>query len=107
GILLWTGEAQVWQLAIGVALYGAASAFFQPASTGLIPQTISAGRLQQANALMSISRNAGSILGPPISGLIVAFAGPATVFLIDAATFAISAVSLLFLKPIAQVSSED
>ena len=107
GILLWTGEAQVWQLAIGVALYGAASAFFQPASTGLIPQTVGTGRLQQANALMSISRNAGSILGPPISGLIVAFAGPATVFLIDAATFGLSAVSLLLLKPIARVSSED
>jgi MFS family permease len=107
GLLLWTGEAHVWQLAIGVAVYGAASAFFQPASTGLIPQTVSAGRLQQANALMSISRNAGSILGPPISGLIVAFAGPATVFLIDAATFGISAVSLLLLKPIARVSSED
>ena len=107
GLLLWTGEAHVWQLAIGVAVYGAASAFFRPASTGLIPQTVSAGRLQQANALMSISRNGGSILGPPVSGLIVAFAGPATVFLIDAATFGISAVSLLLLKPIGRVSSED
>jgi MFS family permease len=107
GLLLWTGEAHVWQLAIGVAVYGAASAFFQPASTGLIPQTVSAGRLQQANALMSISRNAGSVLGPPVSGLIVAFAGPATVFLIDAATFGISAVSLLLLKPMGRVSSED
>lgn len=107
GLLLWTGEAHVWQLAIGVAVYGAGSAFFQPASSGLIPQTVSASRLQQANALMSISRNAGSILGPPVSGLIVAFAGPATVFLIDAATFGISAVSLLLLKPVAQVSAED
>jgi MFS family permease len=106
GLLQGTGEAHVWQLAIGVAVYGAGSAFFQPASTGLIPQTVSAGRLQQANALMSISRNAGSILGPPISGLIVAFAGPATVFMIDAATFGISAVSLLLLKPIGRVSSE-
>jgi predicted MFS family arabinose efflux permease len=107
GLLLLTGEAQVWQLAIGVAVYGAASAFFQPASTGLIPQTVSAGRLQQANALMSISRNGGSILGPPISGLIVAFAGPATVFLIDAATFAVSAVSLLLLKPVERASPAE
>jgi MFS family permease len=107
GLLLVTGEAHVWQLAVGVAVYGAASAFFQPASTGLIPQTVSAGRLQQANALMSISRNGGSILGPPISGLIVAVAGPATVFLIDAATFAVSAVSLLLLKPIERASPEE
>jgi MFS family permease len=107
GLLLLTGEAQVWQLALGVAVYGGASAFFQPASTGLIPQTVSAGRLQQANALMSISRNGGSILGPPISGLIVAFAGPGTVFMIDAASFAVSAVSLLFVRPIESASQED
>jgi MFS family permease len=107
GVLLLTGTAHVWQIAIGVAFYGAASAFFGPASTGLVPQTVSAGRLQQANALMSISRNAGQIMGPPISGLIVAFAGTGTVFLIDAATFGVSAVSLLLLKPVVRISSED
>jgi MFS family permease len=107
GLLLLSGEARVWQLAIGVAVYGAASAFFHPASTGLIPQTVSAGRLQQANALMSISRNGGSILGPPISGLIVALAGAGTVFMVDAATFALSAASLLLLRPIASTSPED
>ncbi len=107
GLLILTGEAQVWQIAIGVAVYGAGSAFFQPASTGLIPQTISAGRLQQANALMSISRNGGRILGPPVSGLIVAFAGAGTVFMIDAATFAVSAISLLLLKPVERLAPEE
>jgi len=106
GLLLLTGSAQVWQVAIGVAVYGAASAFFQPASSGLVPQTVSPGRLQQANALMSISRNAGSILGPPISGLIVAFAGTGAVFLIDAATFGISAISLLLLRPVERPAPE-
>ena len=107
GLLLLTNEAQVWQIALGVAVYGGATAFFQPASTGLIPQTVSAGRLQQANALMSISRNGGSILGPPISGLIVAFAGPATVFMIDAATFGVSAVSLLLMRPVKRTSPDE
>jgi predicted MFS family arabinose efflux permease len=107
GLLLLTGSAQVWQVAIGVAVYGAASAFFQPASTGLVPQTVSPGRLQQANALMSISRNAASILGPPISGLIVAFAGTGAVFLIDAATFGISAISLLLLRPVERTSPAE
>jgi MFS family permease len=107
GLLLLSGTAQVWQVAIGVAVYGAASAFFQPASTGLVPQTVSPGRLQQANALMSISRNGASILGPPISGLIVAFAGTGAVFLIDAATFGISAISLLLLRPVERASPAE
>jgi MFS family permease len=106
GLLLLTGGAQVWQLAIGVAVYGGARAFAQPASIGLVPQTVSAGRLRQANALMSIARSGGSILGPPISGLIVALAGPATVFMIDAATFMISAISLLLLRPTERASPE-
>lgn len=99
-ILLISGSAQIWHIAVGAAVIGAASAFFLPASSGLIPQTISPGRLQQANALMSLSRGATGIFGPPISGLVIAFFGIGTIFLIDAATFGISAVSLLLLRPV-------
>lgn len=97
--LLITGSAQIWHVAVGAAVIGAASAFFLPASSGLVPQTVSPGRLQQANALMSLSRGATGILGPPISGLVIAFFGIGTIFLIDAATFGISAISLLLLRP--------
>jgi predicted MFS family arabinose efflux permease len=98
-ILLISGSAQIWHLAVGTAVIGAASAFFLPASSGLVPQTISPGRLQQANALMSLSRSATGIFGPPISGIvIVVTAGTGAIFLIDAVTFAISAVSLLLLR---------
>lgn len=104
--LLLTGAAQLWQLAIGAAIIGAAGAFFFPASTGLIPQTISAGRLQQGNALMSLSRNASGIIGPSVSGLLVATVGPGWVFLLDAATFGVSAVSLMVLRIARTVSPE-
>jgi MFS family permease len=98
-ILLITGSAQIWHIALGAAVIGAASAFFLPASSGLVPQTVSPARLQQANALMSLSRGATGIFGPPISGLVIAFAGIGAIFLIDAATFGISATSLLLLRP--------
>lgn len=98
-ILLITGSAQIWHIAAGAAVVGAASAFFLPASSGLVPQTVSPGRLQQANALMSLSRGVSGILGPPISGLVIAFYGTGAIFLIDATTFGISAVSLILLRP--------
>ena len=97
--LLITHTAQVWHIAVGAAVVGAASAFFLPASSGLIPQTVSAPRLQQANALMGLSRNGTRIFGPPISGLLVAVTqGTGIVFLVDAATFAMSAIALLRLR---------
>ncbi|MGZ6299439.1 MAG: MFS transporter, partial [Candidatus Limnocylindria bacterium] len=98
-LLLLSGTAQVWHIAVGAAVIGGAGAFFGPASLGLIPQTVSAGRLQQANALMGLSRNGSRIFGPPISGLLIALYGTGVVFLVDAATFVISAISLLMLRP--------
>ncbi|MDP9269569.1 MAG: MFS transporter [Chloroflexota bacterium] len=104
--LLLSGVAQLWELAAGAALIGAASAFFVPASTGLTPQTISPGRLQQGNALISLSRSATGIIGPSVSGLLVAAVGPGWVFVIDAATYGASAVSLVALRIVHSVTPE-
>lgn len=100
-VLLLSGTAQVWQLALGGAVVGGASAFFGPASSGLIPQTVSAARLQQANALLSLSRTSTRIAGPALAGLILAASSSGVVFVIDAITFAVSAASLLLLRPAA------
>lgn len=97
-ILLISHHAQVWHLVVGAAVIGGAGAFFLPANAGLIPQTISTGRLQQANALMSLSRSASGIFGPPIAGLLIVTTGTGIIFLADAATFVVSAVSLLLLR---------
>jgi MFS family permease len=99
-LLLLSGTAQVWHIAVGAAAIGGAGAFFGPASLGLIPQTVSAGRLQQANALIALSRNGTRIFGPPLAGALIAlFDSVGIVFLIDAVTFVISAISLLLLRP--------
>ena len=42
--LLLTGAAEVWMLAALMALYGTADAFFGPAMSGLIPQTVAVAR---------------------------------------------------------------
>jgi MFS family permease len=97
-LLLLSGEAQVWHLLVLVALFGAGDAFFSPASTGLVPETVSPGRLQQANALISLSRSASWVVGPALAGLIVAGAGPGWAFAIDSGTFVISTLSLALLR---------
>jgi MFS family permease len=97
-VLLITGHAHVWELVVLIALFGAGDAFFAPASTRLVPETVRADRLQQANALMSLSRSVALVAGPTISGLLVAGIGPGWVFAIDAATFAVSSGSLACLR---------
>jgi MFS family permease len=88
--LLLGHTIEVWELAVLQAVAGAAGGFFMPASTALVPRTISRPLLQQANALLSLSQSATNIFGPALSGAIVATAGPGWVFAIDAASFLVS-----------------
>jgi len=96
--LLFAHALQVWELAVLQTTAGAAGGFFVPASTALLPRTISAARLQQGNALLSLSQSATNIFGPALSGAIVSTAGPAWVFAIDAGTFLFSVAFLLALR---------
>jgi MFS family permease len=93
--LLLSSHASVWTLAVSSAVWGTASAFFTPASTGVVPATVSATRLQQANALTGLTRNAIGIGAPVLSGLLVASFGPGVVFGIDSASYIASAIFLV------------
>ncbi|MHB8613893.1 MAG: MFS transporter [Candidatus Dormibacteraceae bacterium] len=92
--LLISGHAQLWQLILQGVLYSFAAGFFVPASVALVPQTVAADQLQQANALMGLSRSVTQVAGPAVAGVLVAVLGPGWVFAIDAVTFVVSAISL-------------
>jgi len=98
GVLLITGRCEVWHLMVLMALYGAAQAFFDPASTGLVPQTVSRERLQQGNGLLQLSRSTANVVGPAVGGVLVATVGPGWAFVADSATFVVSAAFLALLR---------
>jgi MFS family permease len=93
------GAAEIWMLAALAAVTGAATGFFNPASTGLLPEVVSDAELQPANALRSAAISGSEIAGPALAGILVAAAGAGWAIAADAATFAISAVCLALLRP--------
>ena len=97
-LAFFTDTIQVWHLAASSALFGLASSFFGPASTGLVPTLVSAGHLQQANALLGISRNGIELFGPALSGILVATIGYGLIFAIDAASFVASLACLAAMR---------
>ena len=98
GGLLLTDRAHVWHLFVLQALGGAATAFYSPASSGLVPEVVERAKLQQANAMMGIARYLSFPLGAATGGAIVATIGPGTALLVDAGTYAISAALLFGMK---------
>jgi hypothetical protein len=75
-------------------VFGTAEAFFRPALSGIVPQSVSPARLQEAYGLIAITPAAGMLLGGIAGGAAVALISPAGAIAADAATFAIAVVLL-------------
>ena len=98
--LLLTGHATIWELAVGSAVVSIGTAFEGPASISLVPEVVSTDKLQKANSLLSMSVSGSSVLGPAVSGIMVAAVGPGWAFALDAASFAGSAGFLVVMAPL-------
>jgi MFS family permease len=94
GVLLVSGHAEIWHLIALQACGGAAVAFYSPASYGLTREVVPEDELQQANGLLAIARYAAFPLGAATGGSIVALVGPGAALLVDAGTYATSALLL-------------
>lgn len=97
-ILLFSGTADVWNVALMQAVFGVADAFSHPAALGLMKESVSDARLQEANALAHLSRSVFSIAGPAIGALIVAAGSPALAIAIDSITFFASAALMASMR---------
>lgn len=91
-LLLVTGTAELWQLAVIEAANGAVTAFAFPATSGLTPQTVPNHVLQQANALLRLAINAAMIGGAVLGGILVASIGSGWAMAVDSLTFAVGAL---------------
>ena len=98
-VLIFTGSVEIWAIAVIEAAFGTAEAFFRPAYTGLIPQTVPERDIQQAKATFSTIETAAEFAGPALATALVLGVGPGSAFAIDAATFLVSAAFLLPLRP--------
>ena len=94
-LVLLVPDAPLWMLLVLQAGNGVASAFFRPASSGLIQEAVPKAQRQSANALLSATNNISGIVGPAIAALLIAFAGNAWAVGIDALTFGVSALFLI------------
>ena len=105
GALAASGTLRLWQMMVIVAIYGAAQAFFDPASDAILPQLVPGSQLTEANAVEQVFRPlALRLAGPAVGGVLVGVLGPGAAFLADACTFLLSALSLWSMSSRASLS---
>jgi len=105
-VLIFSGSARIWQVVVIEVLFGSAEAFFRPAASGLLPQTVPEPDIQQATAVVTMSNNVAEFAGPALATALVLGAGAGWAFALDAATFLVSAAFLVGVRPRVRTSPQ-
>ena len=87
-VLTYLGRLGPASLLMFTVAIGCASALTAPAWQALQPELVPREQIPAASILSSVSANAARAIGPAIGGVVVALAGPAAVFAINAVSFA-------------------
>ncbi|WAP54448.1 MFS transporter [Streptomyces sp. S465] len=89
-VLVLSGEARLWQMAVLSALGGTGQAFFAPAAEGMLLSSVDGEQAARAFALFRMGMNGAQIGGAALGGALIAVVGPGWVLAVDAAAFAIA-----------------
>ncbi|WP_436873834.1 MFS transporter [Kosakonia sacchari] len=101
GVVAWlvlNGSATVLLLAILGTINGAAAGIALPASSALVPQTVPAHNLREANAFIQLGIYSGTVVGASLGGILTSAVGPGWGLAIDALGFAASAPLYLAIR---------
>jgi MFS family permease len=102
--LVLTNFIQLWELYVLAFLFGTVDALFYPAFDTMPPRLLEEKNLAAGNGLVQISMQISGLIGPALAGIIIAVlggrSGNGIAFALDAASFAVSAASLLLVRDV-------
>jgi len=94
-LLSWTGVVRYWHVAVLAGLLGLVNSFDLPTRQAFFVDMVAREDLMNAIALNSALTNVGRVLGPAVSGLIIASSGVSAAFLLNGLSF-LAVIAALF-----------
>jgi MFS family permease len=101
-ILTFTGQITIGYIYLLTAFQATAVAFDGPARQAMIPNIVSAEDLPSAFSMSSIAQNAGSIIGPALSGIVIVALGQGYTYFFNAISFLAVIIALVMIGPVMQ-----
>ncbi len=81
------GEAELWQIYLGVIVSSVFSALLEPAFTATITDLLTKEQFSKANGLVSMAGSARYLFSPILAGFILSFSDIKVILIIDICTF--------------------
>ncbi|MCZ2123486.1 MAG: MFS transporter [Anaerolineales bacterium] len=106
GLLTQFGQITIWYIYLITALQAIAIAFDGPSRQALIPNLVPKEDLPNAFSMTFTSFQVGSVLGPALSGLVIALAGQAAIYYFNAFSFVAVLIALIMIGAVPQAFAE-
>ncbi len=106
GVLTQFGHVTIWHIYFITAIQAIAVAFDGPSRQALIPNLLPKKDLPNAFSMTFTSFQIGSVLGPALSGFVIAYAGQEAVYYFNAISFAAVLVALFLIGHVPQSFAE-
>jgi MFS family permease len=107
GLFTQFGSITIWHIYAITALSAVAMAFDSPARQSLVPNLVPAKDLPNAFSLTSIAFQTGAVIGPALSGVIIAAWGQQAVYYINAVSFLAVILALFFIGNVPQKMEQN
>ena len=106
-LLTFTGHITIWYIYLLTAIQATAVAFDGPARQAMIPNIVPPEDLPSAFSMSSIAMNAGSIIGPALSGIVIVALGQGYTYFFNAISFLAVIIALVSIGPVLQDSKKS
>ena len=97
-MLFFMGRLEIWQVYAVAAVYGFLGMITWAGGPSIVPALVEEKHLPTANALESFAFTAGNVLGPTLAGLLIATIGAPNVVALDALSFFLFALALVYVR---------
>ncbi len=106
GLLTQFGQVSIWSIYAITAMQAIAIAFDGPSRQALVPNLVPAKDLPNAFSLTSMAVQTGAVIGPALSGIVIAAAGQQAVYYINAISFVAVLAALFLIGDVPQKAAE-
>lgn len=95
GLLVITGQVQVWHVAVLAFVVGVFSALDAPVRTAFNSELVGQKDIPSAISLNSANFNAGRLIGPAASGFLIVLFGTGVSFIVNSFTYVVVVIALI------------
>ncbi|MFJ3303666.1 MFS transporter [Streptomyces sp. NPDC086549] len=105
--LVWLSGPHVWVLYTVLPVCEAVGMLFAVGYVTVVRGLVGTARLTEANGRLNATAAAAGVLGPLGAGIVAAWTGPAAAVAVDAASFAVSAACLFYVRIRERAGDDD